>query len=143
MINQNISLGELFEIRSRMVLEGLNVDEISETIFQKESEYISYILEDTASGGPAGSVGAASVGYGGGGVAYADASIGGMGAVVSPQPSIFAGVTMDPGYSAGGGRVGSGDISVPYNPGGRKKVFQKIAVEIILRDKEVISLRKL
>jgi hypothetical protein len=42
---------------------------------------------------------------------------------------MFAGVTTEPGYSAGGGSVGSGDISVPYNPGGRKKVFQKIPVD--------------
>jgi len=52
-----------------------------------------------------------------------------MGSVVSPQPSIFAGVTTEPGYSMGGGKVGSGDVSVPYNPGGRKKVFQKVPVD--------------
>jgi hypothetical protein len=52
-----------------------------------------------------------------------------MGSVVSPQPSMFAGVTTEPGYSDGGGKVGSGDISVPYNPGGRKKVFQKISAD--------------
>ena len=52
-----------------------------------------------------------------------------MGSVVSPQPSMFAGVTTEPGYSSGGGKEGSGDVSVPYNPGGRKKVFQKIAVD--------------
>jgi len=129
MINENISLEELFELRSKLILKGENVDIITEKIMEMESEYVSYILEDTASGGPSGAAGASTVGYGGGGVAYADASIGGMGSVVSPQPSIFTGVTTEPGYSMGGGKVGSGDISVPYNPGGRKKVFQKVPVD--------------
>ena len=98
-------------------------------IFEKEQDYVNYLNEDTATGGPSGAAGAATVGYGGGGVGYANASIGGMGSVVSPQPSMFAGVTTEPGYSSGGGKEGSGDVSVPYNPGGRKKVFQKIAVD--------------
>ena len=129
MRNSNLSLEELFRLRSKMILENKNIDEISELIFQKEVEYVEYLNEDTASGGPSGAVSSSSVGYGGGGVAYADASIGGMGSVVSPQPSIFSGVTTEPGYTSGGGKVGSGDVSVPYNPGGRKKVFQKIPVD--------------
>lgn len=129
MTNKNTSLQELFELRSKLILDGENIDQITEQIMEKESEYVSYILEDTASGGPSGAVGSSSVGYGGGGVAYADASIGGMGSVVSPQPSVFTGVTTEPGYSMGGGKVGSGDVSVPYNPGGRKKVFQKVPVD--------------
>ncbi|NBT86396.1 MAG: hypothetical protein EBT45_07905, partial [Alphaproteobacteria bacterium] len=42
-------------------------------------------------------------GVGASGVAYANASISGMGNVVSPQPSMFAGTTVEPGYSASGG----------------------------------------
>jgi hypothetical protein len=42
--------------------------------------------------------------------AYSGASIAGMGAVVSAQPSSQAGVTTDPGYASGGGSTGSGDI---------------------------------
>lgn len=126
----NLSIEQLFHLRSRLLIEGKDTSDISELIFLKESEYTNYINEDTSgSGGPSGAVGASTVGYGGGGVAYANASIGGMGAVVPAQPSIHAGVTTEPGYSAGGGKVGSGDISVPYNPGGRKKVFQKIPVD--------------
>ncbi len=46
----------------------------------------------------------------------------GMGAIVSAQPSSLAGVTS----GQGGGTVGSGDISVPFNPGGGAKMSQKI-----------------
>ena len=129
MIFENLSLEELFELRSKLHSSGKDISEISEVILTKESKYVEYLTEDTATGGPSGAAGAATVGYGGNGVAYSNASIGGMGAVVSPQPSMFAGVTTEPGYSAGGGKEGSGDISVPYNPGGRKKVFQKIAAD--------------
>ncbi len=128
-LNQ-LSLEELFELRSNLILEGLNIDKISKLIFEKEKEYIDSIFEDGATGGPAGAVTSASVGYGGGGVGYANATIGGMGNVVSPQPSVYAGSTSGDAFSDGGGRVGSGDISVPYNPGGRKKVFQKLAAPL-------------
>jgi hypothetical protein len=118
---QSLTLPELMMLRESLILEGINPNILSDLIIQKESEYVQYICED----GPGGAAAAASIGVGGGGVAYANASIGGMGPVSSPQPSQFAGVTTEPGYSLGGGKTGSGDISVPYNPGGRKKVFQK------------------
>jgi len=129
MFFKNLSILELFELRSKMLLEGKDTSDISDLILERETQYLNYINEDTATGGPSGAAGAATVGYGGNGVGYANASIGGMGSVVSPQPSMFAGVTTEPGYSSGGGKEGSGDVSVPYNPGGRKKVFQKIAVD--------------
>ena len=129
MFLKNLSILELFELRSKMLLEGKDTSKISDLILEKETQYLNYINEDTATGGPAGSAGAATVGYGGNGVGYSNATTAGMGSVVSPQPSMFAGVTTEPGYSAGGGKEGSGDISVPYNPGGRKKMFQKIPVD--------------
>ena len=120
----NLSLYELFSIRAEMIKKGLNVDKINRIIEDKENDYIKQINEDvSATGGPSGAVGGSSVGSTG--VAMANASISGMGNVVSSQPSSYSGVTTDPGYSAGGGVVGSGDISVPYNTGG-KKVFQKM-----------------
>jgi hypothetical protein len=129
-MSNQLNIEELFKLRSQMYLNGEDITEISEQILLSENEYLQYLTEDTsATGGPSGAAGASTVGYGGGGVGYANASIGGMGAVVSPQPSMFAGVTTEPGYSDGGGKVGSGDISVPYNPGGRKKVFQKVPVD--------------
>jgi len=118
---KTLNLNELMSLRESLIMEGMNSNVVSDLIFEKESEYIQYLRED----GPGGAAAAASIGVGGNGVAYANASIGGMGPVSSPQPSQFAGVTTEPGYSAGGGQVGSGDIGVPYNPGGRKKVFQK------------------
>ena len=42
----------------------------------------------------------------------------GMGNVVSSQPSSYSGSTIGTNFSGHGGTVGSGDISVPYNPGG-------------------------
>ena len=54
-------------------------------------------------------------------------SPGGMGAVVSAQPSGLAGATIGTNYSSHGGMDGSGDISAPYNPGGLdRKLQQKI-----------------
>ena len=52
-------------------------------------------------------------------------AVGGMGAVVSANPSSFAGSTIGTSWSSGGGTVGSGDVSVPYNAGGQR-VVQKI-----------------
>jgi hypothetical protein len=119
----NMSLEQLFELRSQYYLEGITDENLDELIFLKERNYIDSIYED----GPGGAAAAANIGIGGGGVALANASIGGMGSVVSSQPSSFAGATTEPNFSAGGGKVGSGDVSVPYNPGGKKKVFQKLA----------------
>lgn len=118
----DLSLENLFEMRSNFLKQGLDYDELNELILEKEREYIDTLLED----GPGGAAAAASIGIGGGGVAYSNAAIGGMGPVSSPQPSIFAGSTTGQAYISGGGKDGSGDVSVPYNPGGRKKVFQKL-----------------
>lgn len=74
------------------------------------------LLEDTsATGGP--SVGGSS----GGGVAIA-----GMGAIQNSQPSTLPGALNGADWISGGGRSGSGDISVPYNPSGGNRVFHKI-----------------
>jgi hypothetical protein len=99
---------ELYQIKWRIINEGLQDDDIYfdivEMINQKESE----LLEDTsATGGP---------------------SVGGMGAVVSAQPSGLAGTTIGTSWASGGGTTGSGDVSVPYNPSGTNRVFQKMPV---------------
>lgn len=125
---KNLNIEQLVELRTRMILENKDTFKINQLIDSKESEYISYLFEDSATGGPSGAAGAASIGMGGGGVAYGNAAIGGMGAVVSAQPSNNAGVTTEPGYTAGGGKTGSGDIGVPYNANGTK-VFQKVPVD--------------
>lgn len=51
---------------------------------------------------------------------------GGMGAVVSAQPSGLAGQTIGQNWASNGGVDGSGDIGVPYNPSGSNRVFQKL-----------------
>lgn len=115
---------KLVQLRTKMILEGMDIYDISIKISELENQYKTLILEDTsATGGVAvgGSVGST-------GVAMANASIGGMGGVVSSQPALTAGVTIDPGYTSNGGLVGSGDIGVPYNAGG-KKAFQKLKVD--------------
>lgn len=55
---------------------------------------------------------------------------GGMGAVVSAQPSGLAGQTIGQNWASGGGVEGSGDIAVPYNPSGVNRVFQKIPAQM-------------
>lgn len=52
----------------------------------------------------------------------------GMGAVVSAQPSGLAGATIGTNWASGGGTIGSGDISVPYNPSGANRMIEKIPI---------------
>ncbi len=87
------------------------------------SKFQDFINEDTsATGGSSisGSVPSS------GGVALANASISGMGPVQSSQPSSFPGALNGANWINGGGESGSGDISVPYNPSGSNRMFQKI-----------------
>ena len=102
---ENFSLLELYGIKKRLIQENYGdvelMDLVLETIKNKEKS----LFEDTsATGGP---------------------SAGGMGAVVSAQPSGLAGSTIGTNWASGGGTVGSGDISIPYNPSGSNRVFQK------------------
>jgi hypothetical protein len=116
MENKKFKLEELFQIRENLILEGKSITKINRIIEEAESDYINSIFEDvSATGGPAGAAGAASIGISGMGVAYGNATTAGMGPVSSPQPSSYTGVTTDPGYSAGGGKIGSGDVSIPYS----------------------------
>ena len=90
----------------RMVRENLQDDELMVEILSAIQNKETKILEDTsATGGP---------------------SVGGMGAVVNSQPSGLAGATIGTNWASGGGTVGSGDVSVPYNPSGVNRVFQKL-----------------
>jgi len=120
-----MNLYQLYQILENMTSTGYDdsqIQLIKDLITEKE-----LIIEDTsATGGPGGSVGASSVGYGGGGVALANATTAGMGGVVSSQPSAFPGALNGQAWITGGGQSGSGDISVPYNPSGANRVFQKI-----------------
>lgn len=104
---ENSKLISLYRIKSQMIKNGLSESQEFEILLQDINEIESRILEDTsATGGPVVS--------------------GGMGAVVSAQPSGLAGATIGTNWASGGGTVGSGDVSVPYNPSGSNRVFQKI-----------------
>ena len=115
----------LVEMRSNEILKGHDVNDLNKSISNLESRYNQMLLEDTsATGGPAGAVTGGAVSSSG--VAMANASIAGMGAVVSPQASSFSGSTTGQSFTAGGGTVGSGDVSVPFPVGGRNPMYQKM-----------------
>ena len=101
---KHFDLPRLLKIRKELINEGLKdselMQEVSEAIEYKES----LMLETSATGGPAG----------------------GMGAVVSGQPSGLAGATIGTNWASGGGTTGSGDVSIPYNPSGSNRIFQKL-----------------
>jgi len=108
---KNLPIVELYLIKSRLIKEGMQNDplmnDVCEAIYIKEQ----MILEDTsATGGPAVS--------------------GGMGAVVSAQPSGLAGATIGTNWASGGGTTGSGDVSIPYNPSGSNRISQKVPVQM-------------
>lgn len=98
------TLFELYRLRERLIKESdySLIDEINEAISSKEKD----ILEDTSATG--------------------GLSSGGMGAVVSAQPSGLAGQTIGTSWASNGGTTGSGDVSVPYNPSGSNRIFQKL-----------------
>lgn len=101
---KNIPLIELYRIKSRLIKEGMEDEPLMEDILTAISEREKSILEDISAG---------------------DGSAG-MGSVVSAQPSGLPGSTIGSNWSDGGGTVGSGDVSFPYNPGGANMMFQKI-----------------
>lgn len=126
---KDLSIENLVELRTQMILEKKDLSEINRIILEKESEYIESIMEDvSATGGPGGAVSGGAVS--GGGVALATAASAGMGAVVSAQPSAFSGTTTSAAYAQGGGKDGSGDIGVPFNASGGVKMFQKVPAEM-------------
>jgi hypothetical protein len=123
---KEISLYKLYKILESMENSDFytpsEIEMVKEMIQKKE-----FLLEDTsATGGPAGAAGASSIGVGSSGVSLANATIGGMGPVQSSQPSAFPGALNGVAWASGGGERGSGDISVPYNPSGANRMFQKL-----------------
>jgi hypothetical protein len=100
-----LSLQELYEIKEILIKEGLQNEELYKSIIRDIES--TELLEDTSATGGA-------------------VVSSGMGAVVSAQPSGLAGATIGTNWASGGGTVGSGDVSVPYNPSGANRVFQKL-----------------
>ncbi len=100
-----MNLQQLYLIKESMEKENLNESSHYQKVCEKIDK-LQNLLEDTsATGGP---------------------SVGGMGAVVNSQPSGLAGATIGPNWATTGGRTGSGDVSVPYNPSGSNRVFQQM-----------------
>ena len=121
----DISLYRLYKILENIKKsEEYSEDEIK--IVENLITQIELLLEDTsATGGPAGAVGSSSIGVGSIGVSMANATTAGMGPVQSSQPSSIPGALNGQSWISGGGKDGSGDISVPYNPSGANRMFQK------------------
>jgi hypothetical protein len=103
---EHFSLIELWGIKRRLISENYGDKELLNLVIETIKIKEQSLLEDTSATG--------------------GSSVGGMGAVVSAQPSGLAGTTIGPGWASGGGTTGSGDISVPYNPSGANRVFQKL-----------------
>ena len=100
---KNFSLLELYKLRRKLREKGdhENLEKIQEEINYKEKS----LFEDTsATGGPA---------------------VSGSGPFVNSQPSSLAGTTVGPNWINNGGTEGDG-VSVPYNPSGVNRVFQKV-----------------
>jgi hypothetical protein len=118
----NLSLSELYSLYESLSKNGYvsELDPIRELIIQKEN---ILLVEDTSG---TGGLSVSSSTPSAGGIAMADASISGMGGVYQSQPSTFPGSLNGTNWINGGGEEGSGDISVPYNPSGTNRMFQKI-----------------
>lgn len=104
----NLPLYQLYIIKEMMENEKMTDDSKYKSLCEKINK-LELMIED-----------------GGGTSATGGPSVGGMGAVVSAQPSGLAGATIGTSWASHGGTVGSGDVSVPYNPSGANRVFQKI-----------------
>lgn len=99
-----MSILELYQIKDRIIDEGMHNDPIYEYVCNLiKTEEISILENTSATGG-----------------------IGGAGSIVSAQPSGLAGSTIGLNWASGGGTTGSGDVSIPYNPSGSNRVFHKM-----------------
>jgi len=131
----NLTLEELFELRTNLILEDASRKEINKVSFlidKMEKDYANSIKEDTSvSSSPSGVASGGGNCYAGGasGVGYANASnVAGMGAVIAAQPSSYAGSTIGSNFTKGGGTVGSGDLGFPLNATDGNKMYQKAPV---------------
>lgn len=98
------SSGKDIYVCDRWYKENKRIPQLIHSMLAQEYVPVEVNEDTSATGGPA---------------------VGGMGAVVSANPSSFAGATIGTSYSSGGGTVGSGDVGVPYNAGGQQ-AMQKV-----------------
>jgi len=83
------------------------------------------ILENT-SGGAMGAPFSGGVGMFSGWDGLTNATTAGMGPISSNQPAQMPGALNGSDWTRTGGKAGSGDIAVGYNPSGGNRVFQKV-----------------
>jgi len=76
-----------------------------------------------------------------GGIAYSGSTNVGMGPVISAQPSVNSGSMIGSDWSSGGGTIGSGDISFPWNSSSNKMIFRKEKVKRF-KDKKVNKFKR-
>lgn len=112
-----LNLKELYKFYKKLISENYSqsdIDLVCEMIAEKEGLLLE--TSTSATGGPSGSLGAGMVGYGSQGTSL------GVGPVPSSNPLRTSG-----GLNGNwvDGKKGS-DISVPYNPGGSDRMFQKV-----------------
>lgn len=121
------SLKSLTKYRNQLIKEGVDSSELDviNNLIKNKRRRREILLENTsATGGASGAAGGGSVSSMG--VGMADATTSGMGGVIPAQPSAFPGALNGTNWMSGGGKSGSGDISIPYNPSGKNRVFQKV-----------------
>lgn len=101
---KNLTLEELYNFREKIKSGDYSIadSEIVEELIMKKEQ----LLEDVSGMG--------------------NASVSGMGNISSSQPSMNPGALNGNPFTSGGGVSGSGDISVPYNAGTGKKLFQNV-----------------
>lgn len=105
---KKMSLYQLYLLKEKMEKENLT-DDSYVSLCEKIKNIEDMLVED-----------------GGGTSATGGPSVGGMGQVVSSQPSGLAGATIGVNWASQGGTTGSGDVAVPYNPSGSNRVFHKV-----------------
>jgi hypothetical protein len=105
-------LKKLYSLRDKLLLEKAPIGDI-----ESIDELINNKLNEDVGG---------SAGGDSGGVGLANATTAGMGNVIQSQPSQMPGSLNGAAWVNGGGKSGSGDIAVAYNPGGGNRLFQKI-----------------
>jgi hypothetical protein len=100
---KHFDLPRLLKIRKELMNEGLKDSELMQEVLDAIEYKESLMIETSATGG---------------------LSVGSAGDV-SAQPSGLAGSTIGTNWASGGGTEG-GYLSVPYNPSGSNRVFQKL-----------------
>lgn len=115
----NEELERLYELRELIINKNYDSSEI---------DFLDKIIEHTSATGGLAIGGAVplSIGVGIGGGATTTGNTNVMTSPVQDTPTPFPGALNGTDWVNSKGKAGSGDISVPFNPMGKNRVFQKI-----------------